>query len=181
MTDIRRVANVVGLLLLVAVILPFVVYAVPQVVGASHSYVVLSDSMSPTIQAGDVVIVDDRQRSAIEEGDVITFRRTGTGSESDKVTHRVVDIVEKGGERRFETKGDANEEPDQRLVPASAVIGVVTFHIPLLGHALTLAGSQAGTMLLVVVPGILLVVSELWSLFRDASNDGGDTPVGEAE
>ncbi|MEZ3117344.1 signal peptidase I [Halobaculum sp. MBLA0147] len=162
----RETLQRVGFIALVLAILPFIVYAVPQVVGASQSYVVLSDSMAPTIDAGDVVIVADRQPSQIGEGDVITFR----SGEADGrlVTHRVIEVVERDGTRAFRTKGDANEDPDPELVEPSAVVGVVSFHIPLIGRAVTFAGTTAGTVALVVVPGLLLVGSELYALLRDA-------------
>jgi len=63
----RRLANVVGLVLVLAVVVPFLVYAVPQVVGAEHSYVVLSGSMQPTMNPGDVVVVDDTPASEIAD------------------------------------------------------------------------------------------------------------------
>ena len=53
------IANVIGVLLLIAVVLPFVIYTVPQVVGAEHSYVVLSGSMEPTVDTGSVIVIDD--------------------------------------------------------------------------------------------------------------------------
>ncbi|TKX83266.1 hypothetical protein EXE43_25160, partial [Halorubrum sp. SS5] len=54
----RRIANIVGLMILVAIVVPFVVFAVPQVVGADQSYVVLSGSMEPAMSPGDVIIVN---------------------------------------------------------------------------------------------------------------------------
>lgn len=55
----KRAANILGVLLLIGLLAPFVTYAVPQIVGADESYVVLSGSMSPEIMPGDVVIVND--------------------------------------------------------------------------------------------------------------------------
>ena len=44
---LRLAANVLGVLIIVAVVAPFVVYAVPSVVGADHGLVILSGSMEP--------------------------------------------------------------------------------------------------------------------------------------
>jgi len=174
--DIRRALNVVGTLLLVAVVLPFVVYAVPQVIGASHSYVVLSDSMSPAIHAGDVIIVDSVSASQISEGDVITFRSTGevATEQTDKVTHRVVEVVQQDGERHFRTKGDANEQPDSELVPAGNLVGRVMFHIPYIGHALTFASARVRLLALVVVPSVLLIVNEVWTMYAAVTGESPD-------
>lgn len=45
---------------------------------------VASDSMEPTLAAGDVVLVDRRDgaTAALHRGDLVTFRRPGTGEES---------------------------------------------------------------------------------------------------
>jgi len=155
----RRIGNAVGLLILIAVVVPFAVTAVPQLTLADHSYVVRSDSMSPAIQAGDVVIVEDVSADAIDVEDVITFRRG-----DQLATHRVVEVVERDGVVQFRTKGDANEEPDTQLVTPEEVVGRVSITIPLIGHVVTFAQTQVGILTLVVIPAAALVVSELWTI-----------------
>jgi len=164
----RRLPNrqTVGAIVLLLAVLPFVVYAVPQVAGASHSYVVLSDSMSPEIKAGDVVVVEDQPTAQIEQGDVITYERPGGDQ---LVTHRVVAVLNEDGDTAFRTKGDANEEPDPQPVSAENVVGVVQFHIPLIGHVISFGSTDAGIVLFVVLPATALAVSEVISLYRDAT------------
>ncbi|WP_049894090.1 S26 family signal peptidase [Salinarchaeum sp. Harcht-Bsk1] len=84
----RRLLHGVGLVVLLALVVPFVIYAVPGVVGAEQSYVILSGSMEPALSPGDAIVVDDTAPSAIEEGDVVTFRRDGqeTGSRTGSST-----------------------------------------------------------------------------------------------
>lgn len=161
--SLKSLANVLGIVLLVAVVAPFVVYAVPAVVGAEYSFVVLTASMTPAIAPGDVVIVDERDPAAIAEGDVITFVR---GDSEVPVTHRVVGVTTTGGGVAFETRGDANGAPDAALVPGANVLGVVAVTIPYLGYAIQFADSPVGFALLVVVPFGLLVASELWTVVR---------------
>lgn len=166
--DLRRVLHVVGLLALIVVVVPFVVYAFPSVVGADHSFVVLSGSMEPQISPGDVVVVDQRPTDAIAEGDVITFVR-GEGQEP--VTHRVADVEQRGGTRVFTTKGDANEDVDPQPIPAENVIGEVTLTIPYIGHVIQFAQRPVGFVVLVLLPLGLLGLSEVWAVVRDQSDD----------
>jgi len=77
--DRRRVANRFALAVLAVIIFLFVAGAVPHFVGADNSYVVQSDSMSPAIDAGDVVFVYDTAPDYIAKGDVITFEQAGAG------------------------------------------------------------------------------------------------------
>jgi len=180
-TDIspRRLLSVVGAVVVVCVVAVFVAFAVPQAVGADHSYVVLSSSMAPAMEAGDAVFVEEVPPERIEQGDAITFEPPADHGEYgiDRVTHRVVEVVERDDRLYFRTQGDANEEPDQALVPADNVVGHVSMHVPELGHAVLFAGSKAGIVTLVVVPAVLLGLDELhrlWTLTRASSSEDSD-------
>ncbi|WP_339104963.1 signal peptidase I [Haloterrigena salinisoli] len=169
----RTLGNIIGVCLLIGIVTPFLIVGVPQLAGASESHVVLSDSMSPTFESGDVILVEDVGPENIEEGDVITYA-DGSG---ERTTHRVVDVVERDGERQFRTKGDANEEPDSDLVSASAVEGRHAHTLPYIGHVVLFAGSRLGIALLLIVPGTLLAVSEVWELYRAWKTTNDDSPT----
>jgi signal peptidase I len=160
---LRLAANVLGVLIIVAVVAPFVVYAVPSVVGADHGLVVLSGSMEPKMSPGDAVIVREVPPSEIEEQDIITFQRAGSDTPT---THRVIEVQQSEEGAAYVTKGDANEEPDRGTVPHSRVIGEVIFVIPFLGHVIQFANTQAGFLTLVLTPLVLFVLSELWGLVK---------------
>lgn len=161
-----RALHLVGSLFLALIVLPFVAFAIPPVVGATGSFVVVSNSMNappaPLITTGDVVFVYDTPADSIRRGDVITYR-SGPGQ---LTTHRVVGVRDGPDGIAFETKGDANEEADPELVPAGRVIGTVGFVVPLLGHAVSFASSGYGVVLLVVVPAALLILTELVTIVR---------------
>jgi signal peptidase len=171
---LRRTAAVLGTVLLVAAVIPFVVFAVPQVVGADHGFVILSGSMEPDISAGDVVIVDGSR--SVDVGDVITFE-----DDADiPTTHRVV-AIEDGA---YVTQGDANEEPDDQPVDPDRVLGEVAVTIPYIGYIIVWANSPLGYVALVGVPLTLLLGTELraWRRRRndDATPDAaGDSTPGE--
>lgn len=169
----RRLGTLVALALFGIVLIVFIASAVPQLVGADHSYVVLSDSMSPEINAGALVFVGEVSPDSIQTGDVITYVDRSRG-ESRRVTHRVVGIETQDGQRAFRTKGDANEEADPGLVAASSVIGAVQFHLPLVGYAINIARSPLGLIALVVIPAILLIATELRDLYSAAASDDED-------
>jgi signal peptidase len=174
----KRAANVLGIVLLIAVVAPFLVYAVPEVVGADESFVVLTPSMTPAIMPGDVVIVAERDPATVTDGDVITFMR---GTSEVPVTHRVTDVVQTSDGVAFETMGDANEGPDPGLVPGANLVGVVALTIPYIGYVIQFAGTQAGFVALVLLPFGLLAVTELWSLVKSRNETEPDeTTAGAA-
>ncbi|MFC4988016.1 signal peptidase I [Saliphagus infecundisoli] len=175
----RRAIHIAVLLVFLAVVAVFVVYAVPQVIGADHSYVVLTASMSPEIEPGDAVVVGEVEPAEIAEGDVITFYRS---ADEPPVTHRVVGITETSDGYLYETKGDANEEPDANPVPHENVVGSVVVTIPYLGHVIQFANTTEGFLALVVLPFGLLLLSEAYSVVGSSRERGDpETETREAD
>lgn len=169
----RTWAHRVALVVLLVIVVPFVVYMVPQVVGADHSYVVTSGSMEPAIGTGDVILVSNVSPSQIGVGDVITFASGG----DDRTTHRVIDVVEEDGQLAFQTKGDNNEDPDASPVSADQVegkvvsLGGVALSIPFMGHVIVFANTPRGFLALFVLPVVLLVATEVWSVVSSSTED----------
>ncbi|WP_158601456.1 signal peptidase I [Halosegnis longus] len=163
----RGIAVAVTLALVVAVV-PFVLFAVPGLVGAEHAFVVLSGSMEPALSPGDIVFVD--ADAAIATGDVITY----AGGDV-PITHRVIDTVDGG----YLTQGDANEDPDSGVVAADTVLGEVAFSIPVVGRVVLWANTSLGYLALVVVPLFLLVANELfeWARRGDDEESDADAPI----
>jgi signal peptidase len=175
----RTAANLLVFVVVVAVVAPFVVYAVPSLVEGDASYIVLTGSMEPAISPNDAVIVGTVTPADIEVGDVITYTRPGLEV---PVTHRVVDIVDTESGTAFRTMGDANEDPDLQLVPADNVAGEVILVIPYIGYVVEFVGTPVGFAALVVVPIALLIASEVWTFAarrRDAkaTDIDGEDPL----
>jgi signal peptidase len=160
----QSVVRVVAVLVLVAAVVPFVVYAVPETAGADESYIVLTASMTPDIAPGDAVLVRAVTAREVRVGDVVTFRSAGSDI---PVTHRVVDVVVlSDGTRTFVTKGDANEDRDAGLVTPDALVGKVVLVVPYVGHVVGFVDSPLGFAALVVLPIGLLILGEVVSLAR---------------
>jgi signal peptidase len=89
-----------------------------------------SDSMSPDINVGDVVIIDKERHDLAntELGSVLAFWHDGR-----VVTHRLIDIKHDAHGLRIQTKGDNNNSNDAWLVRESDVVGVVRWRLPLIG------------------------------------------------
>lgn len=167
---LTRVGHAVGVAALLCVVGLAVVVAAPSAIGAEASYVVLSDSMQPTFAAGDIVVVRDTDADSLSAGTVISFRTDGT--EQRRITHRIVEVEQTDDGVQYRTKGDANEDVDSDPVTPEQVIGTVWFHVPLVGRLVAFAGTTMGTVALVVVPAVLLVVNEIYSLYTDGVSEG---------
>lgn len=86
-----------------------------------------SESMTPGISVGDIVVVDRYDGQDLATGTVVTFR------EGDRLlTHRIHEVTDDG----YVTKGDANPRPDSTLVEADAIVGTGRVLVPALAHPL---------------------------------------------
>lgn len=140
---------------------------VPILQGNLHFLIVLSESMTPDINMGDVVITASAQPEEIQIGDIITFKQSTVADSKRCVTHRVINITTtENGSIQFQTKGDANDGPDMSLVESSDLIGKVTLSIPYIGYLPHYVKTPIGFMLIIIMPGSLLIIYEIRSVIQ---------------
>lgn len=83
-----------------------------------------TDSMYPTLSAGDVIFCDKvTDPSTLRIGDIITYWTVING-ERVLNTHRIVEIYDGGDYLIFATKGDNNTEMDALTVHESEIVAV---------------------------------------------------------
>ena len=118
--------------------------------------IVLTDSMYPVIESGDLIICHTVDAEAVETGDVIAFFDPA-GNGTSIVTHRVTEIVRENGELLFRTKGDNNNAEDRTLVPADNLVAAYRTRIPKAGNVAMFMQTSTGLIICVVLPIVLLV------------------------
>lgn len=91
--------------------------------------VIISGSMRPTIEVGDVAIVAEQNSHLLKVGDIIQF---GTVERSIPTVHRIIKQYEENGKPFIVTQGDANDISDEPINPKQ-VMGKVIFVIPKAG------------------------------------------------
>ena len=120
-------------------------------IGNTMPLIVLTDSMHPEIESGDLIICKTADAADIKVNDVISFFDPA-GNGTSIVTHRVIEIVEKDGELFFRTRGDNNNTEDKELVPAKNLVGIYKSRIAGAGHIAMFMQSTAGLILCVILP-----------------------------
>lgn len=159
----KKIKLVVIFLLLMAAI-AVAIYVMPSGITGSTKFLnVLSGSMSPIMNTGDLVVVTPVGPENIEVGDIIAHEDPDR-RENVIITHRVVEIIEAGdeGDLSFRTKGDANEDVDIYTVDASELVGKAAFVIPSLGYFFHyVQGTKLFLLLVVVVPAMLIIIGEV--------------------
>lgn len=131
-------------------------------------FVVKTGSMDPIIPTGSLIV--DLALDDYSIGDVITFN-TNNLSESGQtsiVTHRIVEKrTNKDNVVEFRTKGDANNTVDSFTSQHPNIIGKVLFHIPALGYVIGWGKTQVGFVIMILVPSIILIYSELLNIRKE--------------
>jgi len=140
---------------LVAFLLSF---SLLNVSGLVKSQIVLTASMSPTINPGDMVISTTPDKKAPKIGDVVVYSgKRFDGTEVASFAHRIIAGDATTG---FTVKGDNNPAADTQRPVLSEIQGVVLLTIPFVGQLLN---PQVFVLLLLVGFGIWLIVDA----FRD--------------
>lgn len=129
-------------------------------IGGVLPLIVLTDSMYPEIESGDLIICHTAEAEEIQVNDVIAFFDPA-GNGSSIVTHRVIEVVEENGTLSFRTRGDNNNTEDRLLVPADNLVGVYQSRIAGAGHIAMFMQSTTGLIICVVLPIILLVAYDI--------------------
>jgi signal peptidase len=111
------------------------VFAGLSFTGNVKARIVLTGSMAPAINVGDVILTLPIAKKAPQIDDVIAYQAKRFNGENVAVfSHRIIDgDVENG----FIVKGDANKSPDPQKPTAEDILGVVFFVIPFIGNLLT--------------------------------------------
>lgn len=167
---VKVASSLVNVILFSALILMAVVVISAKASGGEPNFMgyqvktVLSGSMEPTFQTGSVIAIDpDIDKVNLQKGDVITFLK----DESTIVTHRIIEAEKTGDGATYTTKGDNNANADGEAVISDNVIGTYTgFTIPYLGYMLNFANSKMGSVLLMIVPGVLLLIYSGFTIWR---------------
>ena len=130
-TRVNAVVKVVGYIL-AAILLTFSTMSVTGIVKAR---IVLTQSMSPAINAGDIVVTIPPSKLTPKKGDVVAYiGRRFDGASVGVFSHRII-----GGDAQngFIVKGDANPNPDVQQPKIPDITGVVVYTIPFIGRILT--------------------------------------------
>ncbi|MDO5329055.1 MAG: signal peptidase I [Coriobacteriia bacterium] len=127
-------------------------------IGNTSPLVVLTDSMYPTIEGGDLILVDKTNPEGIQQGDIISYFDPASTNESAVVTHRVTKVTNENGQLAFATKGDANTGDDKMNVPANKLVGKYNgSRYAGIGNFCMWMKSVPGIIVCVGIPLILLV------------------------
>ncbi len=120
-----------------------------------RAYIVVSGSMEPTLNIGDIIIVSPQD--TYTKGDIISFHHKAY-----IITHRIVEINDSNQETQVFTKGDANSQPDPYKTTKDEIIGKEVLSIPYLGWFLILLNWNIYVKLIVFTASMMAIGYLVW-------------------
>ena len=168
MKVIKKVITVLGLILFIVIMtlsitIVYKSYSEPDKIPAVFGwkpFIVLSGSMEDTIMPGDLILTKEIDTLELKKGDVISFRT----NKYTVITHRIIDIVEDEGERKYYTKGDNNDTADSNIVCNNQIEGIYRYRIPKLGNIAIYLQKPIGIIICIAVPLIIILIAQLADL-----------------
>ena len=109
------------------------------------SFVIVSGSMEPTIRKQDAIFVKEVPEEEIQVNDIISF----TTQEETNVTHRIVEIIEENGIKKYRTKGDNNRTEDKEKITYNQIEVKYQFKINQFGIVTQILKSKITLIILV--------------------------------
>lgn len=161
----RRIASVIGW---VAVFGAIAALLIPTLLGYDR-YVIVSGSMSGTVERGGVVFEKAVDVKDLKVGDVITYTPPPAAAINHLVTHRISEIgVGEDGQTVYRTKGDANPGQDPwKFTLNGDKQNVMKFSVPFVGYPLLYLANASARLILIGVAAAIIGLMALYDLIVD--------------
>lgn len=174
MTSILMYAIIVILIFVGFLLIAYYVDVKKSIKNANNplysAYVIVSGSMEPIIKIRDAVLVRRVEPEDIKVGDVVTYRATDETYYGILITHRVVNIEEKNGEKIYITKGDNNATIDRSPIIGDQITGKVVMRIPKIGYIKYFLVSSYGWIIAIVIPSLGIIIYDIMKIFKNLKN-----------
>lgn len=160
----KKILNILTTVLLIGLVVLLVVIIIARSSGSSLSifgyrmYKVSSDSMVPTLNVGDVILVKKTAPEDIEKGDIITYMAQEGEMAGNPITHRVVaEPEEHNGTWVFLTQGDSEGAPLDPKITDSQLLGRYVRTLPIISKIYTPTGMIVLIILILILFGYELI------------------------
>lgn len=123
---------------------------------------VVTGSMSPKYEIGDVLLCKEVDVNTLKVGDDITYLGKSGTFKNKIVTHRIHNIEETDGELKFYTKGIASTRIDP-VVKKDQIYGKIVIKFEILSWLYKFITTPSGFYICIFIPIAILIGSEIIS------------------
>lgn len=110
------------------------------------TYTIVSGSMQPELNIGDMVVVKEITDDELNIGDIISYRNGQS-----VVTHRIHKIYYKDGQKQYITKGDYNNVEDSTILTIDSIEGKVVNKLSGIGNITLFLQSKYSIIVITII------------------------------
>ena len=173
MKTLKKVGTIIISVILWAIILLAALFAFTTLATQDSSHVasifgytpmvVQTESMAPTFNAGDLIVIRRCDPAKLAVGDIVTFH-TIIENEYALNTHRIAEISTENGYRSYTTRGDNNPVEDQHMISDSDIVGQYVTRVPGMGKVISFLSGSVGFLLVIVLPMLAFFIYQVYHL-----------------
>ena len=134
--------------------------------GGIGIYTIITPSMVPKYNIGDMVITKKVDPSSLKVKDDAIYMGEKSDFKGKIVTHQIIDIETKDGKLYFHTKGINNDLEDP-LVSESQIMGKVIYKSIILSFISKIVNNSYGFYFVIFIPFAILVAMEIIDIIED--------------
>ncbi len=133
-----------------------------------RTFVIITSSMQPNLEIGDVIVVKTVDTKTLEAGDIITYQGKVSDFKGKIVTHMIKTIdKDDDGSLLFYTKGTVSNMMDP-VVSSDQIYGKMIYRFYLISLVSKIIRSKYGFVLLIFVPLIVILIKQLINIKEES-------------
>lgn len=160
----------VFLLVLICIIFIQRVFNNSFAIAGIRVFTVVSESMLPQYEIGDMIIAKETDASKINIGDNVVYNGLSGDFKGKVITHQVIEKNNVNNKYKFITKGINNDIADPEI-SESQIIGKVIYKTIILSFISKIVNNTATFFFAVFIPFVLLVFFEIINVIEEKDDD----------
>lgn len=150
-------------------------------IGGFRVFNVVTTSMVPEYEVGDIVVVKKVSAEDLKLGDDITYLGRVESFKDRVVTHRLIEIQEReDGKTYYKTQGIANDLPDPEI-EEDQIFGKVVYKCLVISALAKLMNNMTLFYIVVFIPLAILIMLQIKDMVKEHHSDEDDDDEDEEE
>src|SRR5574344_2099536 len=145
-------------------------------IGGIKIYNIVSESMLPKYQIGDILVAKNVDVSTLNVGDDIVYKGEKQDFAGKIVTHQIIKIEENNGEYTITTKGIANELEDPTIT-GKQVQGKIVYKFIILSAVSKIVNNLFSMYFVIFIPVAIVIflnVIKIVKGFKEVDKEDGE-------
>jgi len=139
-------------------------------VGGIRVFTVITGSMLPEYEVGDMIISIEAEPEEIKVGDNVVYEGLVDDFNGKIVTHKVIEKRKSGGEYKFITKGLNNDIEDPEI-SEKQILGKIVYRTTILSFVSKLINNTSTFFIVIFIPFVLLVFFEIIDVVEERKRE----------